>query len=51
MIKINDKWGIVIDENNYSPAKLGTTKKGDPTVKRIGYYETLNCRIAFFRSS
>lgn len=45
MIRINDTWGIVIDENSYSPVRIGTTKKGEPRHSRMGYYNTLQGAI------
>ena len=45
MIKINDRWGIEVDEMSYSPVKLGVSKKGEPTSSRIGYYQTLQSAI------
>lgn len=45
MIRINDNWGIAVDENNYSPVRLRTTKKGEDASRRIGYYVTLQGAI------
>ena len=47
MIQINDKWGIVIDENNYSPARIDKPREkgGRIYYNRIGYYETLQSAI------
>ena len=45
MIRINSEWGIAVDENNYSPVRLGVSKKGEDTSRRIGYYVTLQGAI------
>ena len=45
MIRINSTWAIDVDENNYSPVRLGKSKKGDVKKTRIGYYTTLQGAI------
>lgn len=43
MIRINDKWGIVVDAMNYSPVRLDRPikEKGSERFPRQGYYSTL----------
>lgn len=48
MIKINDKWGIVIDDLSYCPIRFDkpVVSKGKTYYSKLGYYETLQGAIS-----